>query len=325
MNAAPAVARAAAFVAAFVLAALLAACGSSGGREATPSPRPSAAELRVGVTLPVFADFVHEIARDHADVFSILPPGADPHTYEPTPSDIESIASADIIFVNNTEPGVEGSILDVIEANKGKDAKVVPFMPNVPSPRADELGDPEITAAEAGDNPHLWLDPELALDYATTIAATLISEDGSNAALYTGNLQQYGDRLAQLSDGIAATVEEIPPDDRKLVTVHDAFGHLARRYGLEIVGFLVGGADEDPSPREIADLTKAIKNQSVPAVFSEPQIGPQTRLLAQIADDTGVEVCTLYSDTLDDRLPTYIDMMRFNADELLRCLGGGGG
>lgn len=325
MNAAPAVTRAAAFVAAFVLAALLAACGSSGARDATPSPRPSAAELRVGVTLPVFADFVREIARDQADVFSILPPGADPHTYEPTPSDIESIASADIIFVNNTEPGVEGSILDVIQANKGKDAKVVPFMPNVPSPRADELHDPEITAAEAGDSPHLWLDPQLARVYANIVADTLISEDGSNAALYNGNLGEYSDRLSQLSDDITATVEKIPPDGRKLVTVHDAFAHLARRYGLEIVGFLVGGADEDPSPREIADLTKAIENQSVPAVFGEPQIGPQTRLLEQIADDTGVEVCTLYSDTLDDRLPTYIDMMRFNADELLRCLGGGGG
>src|SRR3972149_1265878 len=98
--------------------------------------------------------------------FATPPAGADPHTYEPTPSDIESIASAHIIFVTNTEPGVEGSILDVIQANKGKDAKVVPFMPNVPSPRADELGDPEITAAEAGDNPHLWLGPVLGLDYA---------------------------------------------------------------------------------------------------------------------------------------------------------------
>src|SRR3972149_5380946 len=165
VNAAPAVTRATAFVAAFALAALLAACGSAGGREATPSPRPSAAELRVGVTLPVFADFVREIAKDHADVFSILPPGADPHTYEPTPSDIESIASADVIIVNNTKPGVEGSILDVIEANKPSYARTLPLMDNVPSPRAAELGNPETTAAEAGDNPHLWLDPGLAYEY----------------------------------------------------------------------------------------------------------------------------------------------------------------
>ncbi|OGO52480.1 MAG: hypothetical protein A2148_04745 [Chloroflexi bacterium RBG_16_68_14] len=316
--------RTTAITSALLLAVLLAACGSGAGQR-TPAPQPSPGALRVGVTLPVFADFVREVAGDRADVFSILPPGADPHTYEPTPSDIESIASADIIIVNNTKPGVEGSILDVIEANKPSYARTLPLMDNVPSPRADELGNPETTAAEAGDNPHLWLDPTLAFAYASAIADALVVQDSFNAAYYYSNLEDYGRRLSQLSDDIAATVEEIPPDDRKLVTVHDAFAHLARRYGLEIVGFLVGGADEDPSPREIADLTKAIENQSVPAVFGEPQIGPQTRLLEQIADDTGVEVCTLYSDTLDDRLPTYIDMMRFNADELLRCLGDQGG
>ena len=317
--------RAAAFVAAFVLAALLAACGGGGAGQRTPAPQPSPGALRVGVTLPVFADFVREVAGDRADVFSILPPGADPHTYEPTPSDIESIASADVIIVNNTEPGVEGSILDVIEANKPSYARTLPLMDNVPSPRADELGNPETTAAEAGDNPHLWLDPTLAFAYASAIADALVVQDSFNAAFYYDNLAGYGRRLSQLDADFAAAVEEIPPDGRKLVTVHDAFAHLARRYGLEIVGFLVGGADEDPSPREIADLTKAIENQSVPAVFGEPQIGPQTRLMEQIADDTGVEVCTLYSDTLDDRFPTYIDMMRFNADELLRCLGDQGG
>jgi len=210
---------------------------------------------------------------------------------------------------------VEGSILDVIQANRAGYTKIVPFMANLPA-------DPE---AAVGDNPHLWLDPTLAFAYAGAIADALVVQDSFNAAYYFSNLEDYGTSLSQLDADIAAAVDLIPPEDRKLVTVHDAFAHLARRYGLEIVGFLVGGADEDPSPREMADLTKAIENQSVPAVFGEPQIGPQTRLLEQLADDTGVEVCTLYSDTLDDRVPTYIDMMRFNADELLRCLGGGGG
>src|SRR3990172_7682023 len=82
-----------------------------------------------------FADLVREIAGDHADVFTLIPPGADPLTYEPTPSDIAKIAAADIIFVNDTKPGVEGSILDVIESNKGENTKVIPFMPNVRSPR----------------------------------------------------------------------------------------------------------------------------------------------------------------------------------------------
>jgi manganese/iron transport system substrate-binding protein len=304
---------------------LLAACGND-GQAGVPSPPPSPAGgdlVRVGATLPLFADLVREVGGDNVDVFSILPSGADPHTYEPTPSDIRRIAEADIIFVNDLQPGVEGSILDVIESNKGRDTTVIPFMANVASPHAQELGDPEITAVEAGDNPHLWLDPLLARAYADVIADALASEDAANAALYSDNLSRYGQQLAQLDDDIAAAVQQIPPENRKLVTPHDAFPHLAQRYDLEIVGFVVPSPGQDPSPRDIADLTNAISDQSVPAVFTEPQIGADSRLLEQIAADAAVQVCTLYSDALTDDVPTYIDMMRFNVDELRRCLGGG--
>jgi ABC-type Zn uptake system ZnuABC Zn-binding protein ZnuA len=305
----------------------LVACGSNDQAD-TPSARssPTSPEppIRVGVTLPLFADFAREVGGDNVDVFSVLPSGADPHTYEPTPSDIRRIAEADIIFVNDLEPGIEGSILDVIESNKGQGTTVIPFMAGVISPRAQGLGDPEITAAEAGDNPHLWLDPSLARAYADVLAEALASEDASNAALYSNNLSRYGQQLLQLDDDIAAAVRQIPPESRKLVTPHDAFPHLARRYGLDIVGFVVPGPGQDPSPRDIADLTNAIMDQNVPAVFTEPQIGADSRLLEQIAADAGVPVCTLYSDALTDDVPTYIEMMRFNGDQLLRCLGGGG-
>jgi manganese/iron transport system substrate-binding protein len=308
-------------------ALLLSACGGD-GQAGAPSSRPSPASaglpMRVGATLPLFADFVREVGADNVDVFSILPSGADPHTYEPNPSDIQRIAEADIIFVNNLQPDLEGSILDAIESNKGQDTRVIPLMANVVSPRAQELGDPEITAAEADDNPHLWLDPLLARAYADVIAEALASEDASNAALYSDNLTRYGQRLVQLDGEIATAVQQIPPENRKLVTPHDAFPHLAGRCGLEIVGFVVPSPGQDPSPRDIADLTRAIRDQGVPAVFTEPQIGADSRLLEQIAADAGVQVCTLYSDTLSDDVTTYIDMMRFNADELLRCLGDGG-
>ncbi|TET95131.1 MAG: zinc ABC transporter substrate-binding protein, partial [Dehalococcoidia bacterium] len=236
----------------------------------------------------------------------------------------QRITEADIIFVNNLQPDLEGSILDSIESNKGQDTRGIPLMANFVSPRAQELGDPDIPAAEAGDNPHLWLDPLLARAYAEVIAEALASEDSSNAALYSDNLSRYGQQLVQLDGEIAAAVQQIPPENRKLVTPHDAFPHLAGRYGLEVVGFVVPSPGQDPSPRDIADLTRAIRDQGVPAVFTEPQIGADSRLLEQIAADTGVQVCTLYSGALTDDVPTYIDMMRFNADELLRCLGDGG-
>jgi len=329
MNQRPPLLPLAAAIAALAAALLLVACASDSGPAAAPisSPTPAGADqpVRVGVTLPLFADFAREVGRDKVDVFSILPTGADPHTYEATPSDLRRIAEADIMFVNSLEPGVEGSILDVIRNNKGGDATVIPFMANVVSPRAQELGDAGLTAADAGDDPHLWLDPSLARAYAAVIAETFIARDGPNAALYSDNLAEYGRRLSQLDEDIAAALAEIPLENRKLVTSHNAFAHLARRYDLDLVGFVVPGPGQEPSSRDIADLTRAIEDEAVPAVFIEPQVGPQSRLLEQMAADAGVLVCTLYSDSFSDEVLTYVDMMRFNGDELLRCLGGGYG
>jgi len=82
---------------------------------------------------------------------------------------------------------------------------------------------------------------------------------------------------------------------------------------------------QEPSPQDIADLREVIEREGVPAVFTEPQISAESEILKQAAEDAGVQVCTLYSDSLDDRVTTYIEMMRFNADELVRCLGGDDG
>lgn len=295
--------------AAALLAALtLAACGGSDGPSATPDA--DGENPKVITSLAIFADFVREVAGDRVEVASLLPPGADPHTYEPTPSQIRTIAEADVIFVNDLQPGVEGSILDVIQNNKGGDAWVVPFRDRI-----------HTAGTGISDNPHLWLSPTFARAYAGIIEGTLSKADPAGAGEYGTNLSRYDDRLSQLDAEISAAVEKIPPQNRKLVTTHDAFRHLAQRYNLDMVGFVVPGPGQDPSPGDIADLSQAIRDQGVPAVFVEPQVGPESSLLRQIAADVGVEVCTLYSDSLNDDVPTYIDMMRFNADELARCLG----
>ena len=295
-----------------LLALALAACGGDG--DAAGGERQSKPNLTAVTTLPIFADFVREVGGDQVEVFALLPAGADPHTYEPLPSDVKRITETDVIFVNDIEPGVEGSILDVIQANKGDDTQVVAFLPRI------QASDTEIS-----DNPHLWLAPPFARAYAEIIEGTLAKRDPAGADTYSTNLARYADQLSLLDEEFAAAVERIAPERQKLITTHNAFLHLVQRYGLEIAGFIVPSPGQDPSPRDIADLNRIINEQTVPAVFTEPQIGAASRLLEQIAADTGVQVCTLYSGALDDDLPTYIEMMRFNADELLRCLGNADG
>ncbi len=288
-------------VAALLAVLALAACG--GSRTSEDDGR-----LRVVVSLPLFADFVHQVGGDLVEVSSLLPSGADPHTFEPTPSQIRTIAEADVIFVNDLQPGVEGSVLDVIQNNKGGDAWVVPFRDRI-----------QTAGTGISDNPHLWLSPTFAHAYAAIIEGTLAKADPAGAGEYGMNLSRYNDRLSQLDAEISAAVEKIPPQNRQLVTSHNAFVHFTERYGLELVGFATSGPGQDPSPRDIQRLVTAIRDEGVPAVFSEP--GFRDAVLRQVAAEADVQVCVLYSDALDDKVQTYIDMMRFNADELARCLG----
>jgi ABC-type Zn uptake system ZnuABC Zn-binding protein ZnuA len=108
------------------------------------------------------------------------------------------------------------------------------------------------------------------------------------------------------------------------VTTHDAFSYFADYFEFEVVAFVAEGPGQEPTPQDVANLARAIEREGVPAVFGEPQIGEETDILEQAADDAGVQVCTLYSDSLDDKVTSYIELMRFNADELARCLGGEG-
>ncbi len=314
------------------LAAALFAVACNGGAApegetpAAPSPPPlvlsptqAQLPLRVAVTIPLFAEFAREMGGDNVEVFSLLPPGADPHTYQLTPSDISRISEADIFFVNGL--GLDAVVQDLIEKNRREGAKVIPFGPNLPSPRAAELGDINITADEAGDDPHLWLDPIMARIYANLISDTFIIVDSVNRAFYESNLSAYSDRLFELNEEIRAQLELIPRENRKLVTYHDSFVHFARRYDLEILGFAVSAPGQDPGPEEIARLTETINDGGVPAVFAE--IGFDGAVMEEIAGEIDVEVCTLYSGVLDESVPTYIDMIRANVDELVRCLGGG--
>ena len=79
---------------------------------------------------------------------------------------------------------------------------------------------------------------------------------------------------------------------------------------------------QEPSAADIAELTKVIRSTGVPAVFREPQLGSEAGILERAAEDTGVNVCILYSGALDDRVKSYLELMRYNADELARCLSG---
>jgi manganese/iron transport system substrate-binding protein len=266
-----------------------------------------AAEVRVVATLDLFADFARQVGGERADVSNLIPAGADPHTYEPAPSRVAKLAKADLVIVNGL--GLEAAVEDVIEENTPSSTPIIEL----------SQGLSVITNDHHDGNPHLWLDVQNAIAYVERIRDALVEIDPAGAETYRANADSYLADLRTLDEEVAADIDSIPSEGRKLVTFHDAFPYLAQRYGLEVVGVVMASPGKEPSAKDVANLVDTIRQQKVPAVFKEPQLN--ARILELAADDAGVEVCTLYSGALDKKVNTYAKLMRFNAKELVRCLG----
>ena len=298
------------FVVVVVAAATVAGCSDD-----TDDSDDASTELNVVTTLPLLADIVSNIAGDRAAIDSLLPTGADPHTFQPSPSDARKIAEADVLFANGL--GLEPSLLRLIGANISSEAVLVEL-----AGAAISAGVSTIPATgQGGPNPHLWMDPEIGREYAAIVRDTLSLADPGGGETYGGNYETYAAALDDTAQHMRDTTASVPPDDRLIIATHDAFGYLARAIDFEVAGFVVPGPGQDASPDDISDLITTIEDLGIAAVFTEPQTSVETRLLKQIASDVGAEVCELYSGALDDTVKTYVELLRFDAEELARCLG----
>jgi ABC-type Zn uptake system ZnuABC Zn-binding protein ZnuA len=283
-------------------------------------------KLNIVTTLPLFADFAREIGGDRVEVNSLLPIGSDPHTWEPSPGDVQRVTDADIAFANGLD--LEPAAINVIEPNLGGSAPFVLLAEKAEEAGAtvaqlpegfEEEGAP--AGEEHGDDPHMWMDPVNAELYAAIIRDALTEADPEGKSSYDKNYESYIKTIKDVKSYVSDKLNDVTETNRKLVTTHDAFGYFAHAYGLSIVAFVAPSPGQESSPEDIAKLSRAMKDTGVPAVFVEPQIATEGEILRQAGEDAGVQVCTLYSDSLDDQVTTYIELMRFNADELARCLG----
>jgi anchored repeat ABC transporter substrate-binding protein len=171
-------------------------------------------------------------------------------------------------------------------------------------------------------DPHLWQDARNAKAYVQLIRDTLAKHDPGGAQSYQDNARDYLAKLDELDGYLRERIGRIPADRRQLITTHDAFGYLAKAYGMTVAGFVVPNPAQEPSAEQVRKLTDTIGNLRVPAVFAEPGLAQRASVLRQVAADQNVRVCHLYGDSFDQNVDTYLDMMRHNADELLSCLGG---
>jgi zinc/manganese transport system substrate-binding protein/manganese/iron transport system substrate-binding protein len=281
---------------------VLAACTAS------TSPAPSAVGLHVVATTTVFADFVSKVGGDRVTVTSIVPPGVGPEDYEPRTGDSKKLADARLIVSNGI--GLDDFLDGLISSTATNAARLV-------------LGEGIPTIETEGEaNPHFWLDPTLVVQYyLPRITAKLGEMDPGGKATFEQNAAAYAKELEDLDTALQAKVAEIPADQRKLVTFHDAFPYFARHFGFELVGVIVENVGQDPSAGELAELVDKVKAAKVKAVFSEAQFSP--KLAETLAGEAGIQkvVTTLYNDALGDPpADTYVGMMRWNVDQVVAAL-----
>ncbi|MFI5396344.1 MAG: metal ABC transporter substrate-binding protein [Candidatus Binatia bacterium] len=272
---------------------------------------PAAAAVRVVATIFPVADMVRQIGGELVDVATLLPAGASPHTFEPTPDQVRTVAEA-TVFVEI------GAGLDTwagkLKAARSGPMKVITLTAGLALlGAAPEHGEPH------GGDPHVWLDPVLVRDHLVpAIARGLSQADPGHLAEFQRRATDFQAALTQLDADIRATLA--PAVNRNYVAFHSAWRYFGQRYDLREVAVVESFPGKEASALEIARVVEKARAAHVRVVLIEPQFNP--RMAEQIAHEIGAQVLLvdpLGAPLLSDR-DHYIDLLRHNLQVFARAL-----
>lgn len=291
------------------------------GCSTAPAGQQLAAGVRVVATTNIIGDVVAQVAGKDVQLTVLMGLGVDPHTYVPTPREVAAVHDAQLIFVNGA--GLE-TFLEPLLQQAGGQARLVDLSQGLDLLPAGHVEEEEEHAGEGEYDPHVWLSVPNVMRWVDTIATALSEADPAHAEGYRSRAAAYRQELEALDAWMRQQAAGVPPERRKLVTNHPAFGYFAREYGFEQVGavYPVSPAAE-PSAQDIAALEDAIRRLGVPAVFTESTVNP--KLAEQVARDTGIRLVRLYTGSLGgpgSGAETYIAMMRYNTRAIVDALKG---
>jgi zinc/manganese transport system substrate-binding protein len=274
----------------------------------------SAAELRAVASFSILGDMVRQVGGERVAVTTIVGPDADTHVYEPRPGDAVAVQGADVFFVSGL--GFEGWLDRLVQAT-GFTGPVVVASDGVASRTMAEDG-------QTITDPHAWQSLANGLVYVRNIADGLCAADVAGCPSYRANAAAYSAQIAALDQDVRAAIASVPPEQRKVITTHDAFGYFGAAYGVQFLAPEGVSTESEASARDVARLIDQIRAERVSALFVENMSDP--RLIRQIAEATGVRMGgELYSDALspsDGPAPTYLEMFRHNLSLLVPAMKG---
>jgi zinc/manganese transport system substrate-binding protein len=271
---------------------------------------PVAADAKINVvtSFTTLADLARNVGGDLVEVTPLVGPNGDVHSHVPSPADAKKLADAKLVILNGL--GLEGST-ERFMSETAKSAKVIVATTGITPLRLGGEADP-----------HAWQSVANAKIYVANIRDALIAVDPADKSVFEANAAAYLRRLDALDAEVKAEIAKIPPDRRRLVTTHDAFGYFGTAYGVAFIAPHGVSTEAESSARDVARIIAQIRAEKIPAVFLENVTDP--RLLERIAQESGARLGgTLYSDALtapNGPAPTYIDMMHHNVKELVAAL-----
>lgn len=267
---------------------------------------PDAQNLQVAASIMPLTDFVQKVGTSRVDVFTIVPPGADPHSFELTPGLMRRLAQTDLLVFNGV--GLEFWLDNVMDNLQGKTAVFT-------AKGLDILQDDEHHHAEG--NPHVWLDPLNAIHQVKRIYAALADVDPENSTFYEHNGAVFVQELQVLHQDIQAEVNTWP--QKSFVCFHPAWEYFANRYGLTQAAVIQERPGSEPSPRDIQDIINTVKRIGAKAIFVEAQF--PSRVAEMIAEESDIGVVPLDPLGGSQGITNYVDLMRYNVAQMSKVMG----
>lgn len=290
------------------------------GCATTASTESSNATLQVYATTGYLADAVHNIAPD-AEVTTMVGPGGDPHTYQPSTKDIQQMQRADVVFWNGLQ--LEAQLVDQLESLGNSQLAVGDQIPTemlIETSGTDDAGTPL-------HDPHIWNSPA-AWTLAVDAVATKLGEiDPTNAPTYTQNAAKYITEIEEVT-AEAQQLLDVVPEPRILITGHDAFAYFGETFDLDVRATDFISTQAQLSPKQLSDLADLIVDQQVPVIFFDNQANPQaivslTEAVRAQGWDVELAEHELYADSLGAAtgVDTYLGVFQHNARTVADALG----
>lgn len=274
-------------------------------------------KLNIVATTTMLADAVKVIGGDKVEVEGLMGPGIDPHLYKASAGDVDKMQKAELVIYNGIH--LEGKMSEIFKDMKQKNIKTLAA--------AEVISKEKLISAEESSesyDPHVWFDVELWIEVVNKIEGTLSEMDKENTKMYKENAQKYIKELKELNKFVEKRIEEVPKDKRVLITAHDAFGYLGKRYGIEVKGLQGLSTATESGAADVKALADYIAKNKIPAIFVESSVPPKNiEALQQAVSARGFEVKIggeLFSDSLGDpgtEAGTYIGTVKHNINTIV--------